>query len=60
MRLFKYPALLAIDPTPRMFFNDSAWDNDIFERLGGFPGTGEVELFNYLPVNNDPALSRPG
>jgi hypothetical protein len=54
------PALLAIDPTLQMFFNDSAWDNDIFKGLSGFPGTGEVEPFDYHPVNNDPGWSRPG
>lgn len=55
-----HPAPLAIDPTLQMFFNDSAWDNDIFEGLSGFPGTGEVESFDYLPANNDPGCSRPG
>lgn len=44
---------LAVDPTLQMFFEDSTWDNDIFEGLNGFPSTGELETFDYLPVNSD-------
>ncbi|KAE8153138.1 fungal-specific transcription factor domain-containing protein [Aspergillus avenaceus] len=39
------PAPLAVDPTLQMFFEDSTWDNDIFEGLNGFPGTGELDTF---------------
>ncbi|KGO42671.1 hypothetical protein PEX1_087460 [Penicillium expansum] len=53
-----HSAPLAIDPTLQMFFNNSAWDNDMFEGLSGFPGTGEVEPFDYLPINNDPGWPR--
>jgi transcriptional regulatory protein GAL4 len=50
---------LAVDPTLQMFFEDTAWDKDIFEGLNGFPSTGEVEAFDYLPGNNDPGWLRP-
>lgn len=50
---------LAVDPTLQMFFEDTTWDQDIFEGLGGFPSTEEVGKFDYLPVNNDPGWLRP-
>lgn len=41
----------AIDPALQIFFQGSSWDNDIFEGLQGFPGTDEVESFDYIPAN---------
>lgn len=49
---------LTVDPTLQLFFDGLTWNNDIFEGLDGFPSTGEVESFDYLPVNNDPARPR--
>ena len=46
-------ALLAVDPTLQMLFEDTSWDKNIFEGLNGFPSTGEVEAFDYLPSNTD-------
>lgn len=47
-----YSAPLAIDPTLQMLFEDSQWGNNLFEGLTGFPSTGEVEPFDYIPANN--------
>ncbi|PLB50797.1 hypothetical protein P170DRAFT_446038 [Aspergillus steynii IBT 23096] len=44
---------LAVDPTLQIFFEDSTWDNDIFEGLNGFPSTGEIGAFDYMTINND-------
>lgn len=52
-------AQIAIDPTLQMFFEDTTWDKEIFEGLNGFPSTGEVEAFEYLPANNDTSWLRP-
>ncbi|KAL4965061.1 uncharacterized protein BDV14DRAFT_200327 [Aspergillus stella-maris] len=42
-------APLAIDPSLQMFFEDTSWENDLFQGLNGFPGTDEVDLFDYVP-----------
>ncbi|KAE8158039.1 fungal-specific transcription factor domain-containing protein [Aspergillus tamarii] len=44
-------ASFAIDPALQILFQDTAWNNDIFEGLQGFPITDEVEAFDYLPPN---------
>ncbi|KAE8411187.1 fungal-specific transcription factor domain-containing protein [Aspergillus pseudocaelatus] len=41
----------AIDPALQILFQDTAWNNDIFEGLQGFPITDEVEVFDYLAPN---------
>ncbi|BCS24456.1 uncharacterized protein APUU_40900A [Aspergillus puulaauensis] len=41
-------APLAVDPTLQMFFEDTSWENDLFEGLNGFPSTDEVDLFDYV------------
>ncbi|KAE8338559.1 hypothetical protein BDV24DRAFT_176741 [Aspergillus arachidicola] len=45
------PTTLAIDPALQILFQDTAWNNDIFEGLQGFPITDEVEAFDYMPSN---------
>ncbi|KAL4993447.1 hypothetical protein BDV10DRAFT_26471 [Aspergillus recurvatus] len=45
-------APLAIDPTLQMFFDNTSWEHDLFEGLNGFPGTDEVDLFDYVPGNS--------
>lgn len=39
-------APLAVDPTLQMFFEDTSWENDLFQGLNGFPATDEVDLFD--------------
>lgn len=41
-------APLAVDPTLQVFFEDTSWENDLFEGLNGFPSTDEVDLFDYV------------
>ncbi|KAI9930017.1 hypothetical protein MW887_011827 [Aspergillus wentii] len=45
----------AIDPALQIFFQDTTWDNDIFEGLQGFPSTDEIESFDYVRLT-DPSL----
>ncbi|OGM45805.1 hypothetical protein ABOM_005469 [Aspergillus bombycis] len=45
------PTSFAIDPALQILFQDTAWNNDIFEGLHGFPITDEVEVFDYMPPN---------
>ncbi|CAG7918954.1 unnamed protein product [Penicillium olsonii] len=47
------PALMTVDPTLQMLFEDTSWDKDLFEGLNGFPSTGEGEAFDYMPSNVD-------
>ncbi|KAL3470011.1 fungal-specific transcription factor domain-containing protein [Aspergillus californicus] len=47
---------LAIDPTLQVFFENTSWENDLFEGLHGFPGTNEVDLFDYDPGSNSQAM----
>lgn len=54
-----HSAALAVDPTLQMFFEDTFWDINIFEGLNGFPSTGEVGPFEYLPVHHDQAWFGP-
>jgi transcriptional regulatory protein GAL4 len=42
-------APLTVDPTLQMFFEDTSWENDLFEGLNGFPGTDEVDLSESIP-----------
>lgn len=51
-------ALLAVDPTLQMLFEDTSWDKDLFEGLNGFPSTGEGEAFDYIPSNADQSWLR--
>ncbi|KAF7628814.1 fungal-specific transcription factor domain-containing protein [Aspergillus flavus] len=43
------PTTFAIDPALQILFQDTAWNNDIFEGLQGFPITDEAEAFDYMP-----------
>ncbi|GAB1208818.1 hypothetical protein APSETT445_007581 [Aspergillus pseudonomiae] len=45
------PTSFAIDPALQILFQDTAWNDDIFEGLHGFPITDEVETFDYMPPN---------
>lgn len=51
-------ALMAVDPTLQMLFEDTSWDKGLFEGLNGFPSTGEGEAFDYMPSNIDQSWLR--
>ncbi|KAL2869904.1 Zn(II)2Cys6 transcription factor [Aspergillus lucknowensis] len=46
-----HPTHLAIDPTLHMLFEDATWESDLFEGLHGFPGTDEMNFFDYAAAN---------
>lgn len=45
------PTSFPLDPALQTIFQDTAWNNDIFEGLEGFPITEEVGAFDYIPPN---------
>ncbi|KAL4821870.1 fungal-specific transcription factor domain-containing protein [Aspergillus spinulosporus] len=49
-------APLAVDPTLQMFFEDTSWENDLFEGLNGFPGIDEVDLSDTVPGSSGPTM----
>jgi len=54
-----HPTNFTVDPSLRILFQDTSWNNDIFEGLQGFPGTNEVGLFDYIPENSFDARVLP-
>jgi transcriptional regulatory protein GAL4 len=46
---FPAAAPFAADPALQIFFENTSLEADPFEGIEGFPGTQEIELFDYLP-----------
>ncbi|KAB8259419.1 fungal-specific transcription factor domain-containing protein [Aspergillus pseudonomiae] len=45
------PATFAADPALQIFLENTSLETDPFEGIEGFPGTQELELFDYLPLS---------
>ncbi|KAE8372500.1 fungal-specific transcription factor domain-containing protein [Aspergillus bertholletiae] len=45
------PAAFAADPALQIFLENTSLEADPFEGIEGFPGTQELELFDYLPLS---------
>ncbi|KNG90644.1 hypothetical protein ANOM_001311 [Aspergillus nomiae NRRL 13137] len=45
------PATFAADPALQIFLENTSLEADPFEGIDGFPGTQELELFDYLPLS---------